>query len=255
MDRKALKRKFTIERAPEWNCPKCEKGILKLKKETFAQEEPNHSRNHQHDAWEPEWIEYVYSCLFYCSNTSCREVVASTGTGGVDWDVDYDEHGNQEQVWSDYFRPKFFEPPLKIITIPTDCPESVKTPLIESFRLLFSSPSASANNIRIALEHLLNELKITRYKLVAGKRRIVSLHERISKIPAKYDELKDLMLAVKWLGNAGSHDNDSMTLDDVFDAYEMTEHVLHEIYETKKKKLKALAKMVNKKKGPTKSVV
>ena len=41
-------------------------------------------------------------------------------------------------------------------------------------------------------------------------------------------------------------------MDDVMDAYELTEHILEEIYETKSKKLKAIAKKVNKKKGPSK---
>jgi Domain of unknown function (DUF4145) len=250
VDRKALKRAFTIDRTPEWICPTCRRGILTIKKESFFKDELSHSRDHSHDAWEAGWIEYVFSCLLHCSSASCGEVVACTGTGSVDWDVGYDHEGQQEQVWSDYFRPKFFEPPLKIISIPESCPETVKSPLMESFRQLFSSPSASANGVRIALEHLLTDLKISRSKLANGKRRIVSLHERISNIPTKYDELKDLMLAVKWLGNAGSHDNDAITIDDVFDAYEMTEHVLHEIFEPKTQRLKAIAKKVNKRKGP-----
>ena len=250
MDRKILKRAFTLERAPEWICPTCGKSVLKIKKDSFFKDELAHCRHRSHEAWEPEWITYVYSCLLYCSNNSCNEVVASTGTGNVDWDVGYDDDGHEEQVWSDYFLPKFFEPPLKIISIPDECPASVKSPLIESFRQVFSSPSASANSVRIALEHLLTELKISRYKLAGGKRRIVSLHERISKIPTKYDDLKDLMLAVKWLGNAGSHDNETVSVDDVLDAYEMTEHVLSEIYAPKKQRLKEIAKKVNKKKGP-----
>ena len=36
------------------------------------------------------------------------------------------------------------------------------------------------------------------------------------------------------------------------DAYELTEHILQEIYEPKLKKLKDIAKKVNKKKGPAK---
>ena len=36
------------------------------------------------------------------------------------------------------------------------------------------------------------------------------------------------------------------------DAYQFAEHILHEIYDPKSKKLTALAKQVNKKKGPVK---
>jgi hypothetical protein len=71
-------------------------------------------------------------------------------------------------------------------------------------------------------------------------------------LPAKYAQFKDMILAIKWLGNAGSHGHSEVTIDDAIDAYELTEHILKEIYEPKAKKLKALAKKVNKKKGPSK---
>ena len=252
MDRVNVKKSFTLERTPEWGCPVCGKGLLSLKKESFSKDERAHSRDHSDDAWEPDWVEYVFSCLFYCSNSKCREVIGCVGVGFVDWDVEYDEEGMQEQVWYDAFRPKYFEPPLNIISIPDKCPESVRNPLIESFRHFFSSPSLSANSVRVALECLLDELKVVRFKLVGNKRRVISLHERISKIPAKHQDLKDLILAVKWLGNAGSHASGGVTVDDVLDAYEMTEHVLSEIYVSPRKRLNALAKRVNMKKGPAK---
>jgi hypothetical protein len=251
MDRKLFKRPFTKEWQPEWICPSCDKGVLTIKKDTLHVEELSHSRDHSHEAWDPDWVEYVYSCLLYCSNPSCKEVVASSGTGKVDFDVGYDEEGYQTQIWSDYFRPKFFQPPLHAISIPDSCPEQIKSALTDSFSLLFSSPSSAANCIRVSIELLLNDLKVKRYNLVKNKRRIISLHERISNIPPKHSDLKELILAVKWLGNAGSHDNEEVKIDDVLDAYEMTEHVLEEIYAPKRKKLTAIAKLVNKKKGPS----
>jgi len=58
-----------------------------------------------------------------------------------------------------------------------------------------------------------------------------------------------MLIAIKWLENAGIHGHGEVTMDDVMDAYELTEHILEEIYEPKIKKLKAIAKKVNKKKG------
>jgi len=58
------------------------------------------------------------------------------------------------------------------------------------------------------------------------------------------------MLAIKWLGNAGSHAEGAVTLDDVMDAYDLIDHVLQELYTQKARKAKALAKLINKKKGP-----
>ena len=251
MDRKSLKRQFTLEWAPAWVCPTCEKGTLILQKDSMQKGEAFRSRDHYADGWDPEYIEYVYSCLFVCSNLNCQEVVASTGKGGVDWVVEYNEDGQPEGSTSNFFIPRFFEPPLRIIPIPKKCPDSVRMPLIESFTLLFSSPSSSANSVRIALENLLTELKIRRYKIVKSKRRIITLHERIEKIPEKYSDVKDLIYAVKWIGNAGSHDSSVITLDDVFDSYEMIADILKEIYEPKRRAtLKAMAKKINKKRGP-----
>jgi Domain of unknown function (DUF4145) len=252
MDRKALKIPFTKGRAPDWMCPTCGKGVLRIKDESFHMDERAESRDHSHDAWEPEWITYVYSCLLYCTNDKCKEVIASSGSGSVDWSVSEDEHGEPEQICEDHFWPKYFDPPLRLIVIPPACPESVSGPVEESFRLFFASPSAAANSIRVSIEQLLTELKIRRFNRVKGKLRFVSLHQRIALLPTQYSEIKDLILAIKWLGNSGSHSRDSVKLDDVMDAYEFLEHILEEIFGKKAKKLKALAKKVNTRKGPVK---
>jgi Domain of unknown function (DUF4145) len=253
MDRKTLKLPFTVNSAPDWTCPTCQIAPLRIRKGSFIKDERWHSRDHSHDAWEPEWIEYVYTCMLQCSNDKCKEVVSSCGTGSLDWSVGENEEGEPEQVYEDYFRPKYFEPHLKLMKFPKDCPESVTKPLEDSFGLFFVSPPAASNNVRMAMEALLTELKIRRFNLVNGKRRFISLHQRIALLPPKYSHLKDLILAIKWLGNAGSHDGAAeVSLDDVMDSYELTEHILQEIYASKASKLKAMATRVNKKKGPVK---
>lgn len=252
MDRQLLKFPFKSDRTPDWMCPTCKKSPLRIKKGTFVKEERRDSREHSYDGWEPESIEYVYSCFLVCSNDQCGEVVASGGTGSVDWEVGEDEHGEQVQVYNDYFRPRYFHPPLSIFPIPAECPESVSEPLQESFALFFVAPNAASNNVRIALEALLTELKVPRYKLASGKRRFITLHQRISQLPISFQHLRDLILAIKWLGNAGSHDGAEITLDDVMDSYKLMEHILSDVYENKLKELHRLAKKVNKKKGPAK---
>jgi hypothetical protein len=250
MDRRLYKLPFSKEKPSDWICPSCRKGVLRIVQNSFHQSELRRSRElHGHDAWEPEWVEYIYSCVLECSNDQCKEHVASSGIGNLDVDVIYDR-GEPEQVWSDFFKPKFFEPPLAIIDIPDECPGSVAEPLQESFRLFFCSPPAASNNIRIALESLLTEIGVKRYVVKQSKRRYLSLHTRIGLLPAKYVGLRDLLFAIKWLGNAGSHAESAVTMDDVMDAYELIDHVLQELYAQKAKKAKALAKLVNKKRGP-----
>jgi Domain of unknown function (DUF4145) len=256
LDRKILKLPFTENRTPDWVCPTCEKGVLRIKKGTFFKEEGCESRDHSEEAWEPEWIRYVYSCLLVCTNDQCAEVVSSSGVGSVQGGMYFDEHGDPQEDYQDIFRPKFFEPHLKLIDIPGKCPKSVSRPLHQSCRLFFVSPSAASNSVRVAIEELLTDMKVKRYDVQGGKRRFISLHQRIGMMPAKYKEIKDIILAIKWLGNAGSHGDNSaaaVSMDDVLDSYEFTEHILQEIYTSKSKKLAALAKKVNKKKGPVKA--
>jgi hypothetical protein len=251
VDRRTLKIPFTRDNTPDWLCPRCKKGLLRFVEGQFHAEERKDSKDaHSHEAWDPDWIRYVYSGLLRCGNDNCGELVTNAGTGGVDIDVVIGDDGEPEQAWADFFQPKYFEPPLQLIDLPEDCPASISKPLQESFRLFFSSPPAASNNVRIALEALLTELGVKRFNTKNNKRIFLSLHSRISLLPAKYSGLGELLLAIKWLGNAGSHAYSAVTIDDVMDAYELMDHVLQELYTQKTKKAKALAKLINKKKGP-----
>jgi hypothetical protein len=262
MDRKNLTRPFSIENVPDWTCPTCGNGSLLVLKDSFHKDERLHSRDHSDDAFDPDWIEYVYSCLLRCSNETCREVVSNSGTGSVDT-KNYRNHlGDWDAEYVDLFQPKFFEPHLILMDIPTKCSTSVVNALNESFKLFFVAPSAAANSVRIAIEELLTELKVKRFKLtkpknksssplMEKKRQIINLHDRIELIPAKHTELKEMLKAIKWIGNAGSHTADVITHDHVLDAYEFMEHVLAQIYSSKSK-LTSLAKKINKNKGPLK---
>ena len=51
--------------------------------------------------------------------------------------------------------------------------------------------------------------------------------------------------------NEGSHSSAEITLDDVFDAYELMQHILIELYQPKNE-LGKLAKAIRKRKGPIK---
>ncbi len=226
--------------------------MLRLQKNTFQKQEIRRSREaRSYDEWEPEWIEYIYNCLLLCSNEECKENVLSCGTGFVDWNFFEDDYGDSNYTYTDLFPPKYFEPHLKFINIPSNCPSKVSLFLFDSFKVFFLNPEASANSVRSAIEELLSELNIKRFsKNKNGKLRSLSLHDRIGLIPAKYEAVKDMIFAIKWLGNAGSHGHIEVSLDDVMDAYELTEHILEFIFVQKVQNLEAIAKKVNKKKGP-----
>lgn len=234
----------------QWQCPTCNKGILKGKEGSFLYTESKSSLDaHKHDDWEPEWIEYTYSCQFICTNPACEDTVVNLGTGSVDYDPTYDSHGVPEGIqYFAYFQPKYFQPHLNIFKIAKNTPDDIKESINESFKLFFASPPSSANHLRIALEKLLDFLKVKRFETKKGKRLLINLHRRIDLLPAKYSNFKDLFFAIKWLGNTGSHSN-KINIDDVMDAYDIFENILDELFDNRTEKTKRIAKQINKSKG------
>lgn len=171
MDRKLYKLPFRKDHFLGFKCPTCGKGNLGIKKDTFNSVETSGSRQaHGHQDWDPQWIEYAYSCLLVCSNDSCKEIVANSGEGSVDIDIDYDENGQPEQIWTDFFRPKYFHPHLKLFRIPKGTPDNVTEEINQSFDLFFCNPPSSSNHIRIALENLLTFMKVKRHETKNGNK-------------------------------------------------------------------------------------
>lgn len=146
------------DRVPFWPCPTCGKGHLQLLPKSLVAEETADSGDHSHEAWEPDWIRYVYSCVFVCSNNACRDRVASCGTGRVDANEYEDPEHGWAQTIEDLFSPSFFHPPLRLLDTPADCPLDAAKHLGESFALFFADPGASLNCARTAIESVLTDL-------------------------------------------------------------------------------------------------
>lgn len=203
-----------------------------------------------HEDWfdVPNMIVYTFTALLSCTNPSCKEVVSCSGTGSVETEYVYTNNGH-DRNYVEYFKPFFFYPSLNFFHIPDKTPEDVKSSIIASFSLVYNNKSAAANQVRIALECLLTHLKIKQYAISGGRRKKLTLHSRIVLLTVKHQKIKDICLAIKWLGNAGSHCNDEISFDDVFDGYDMLSFVLEELYDNKHTHVKRLAKKINAKKG------
>ena len=243
IDRKLYQRIFTQNNIPSWHCPTCNSGILSVDEKHFISEHTASTTAIMKEDWfDPaDMAGLTYTALLRCTNPKCLEAVTSSGSGFVEQEYD-------EKDWSyvTYFKPKFFYPPLQIFKIPDEIKEAIQT----SFSLIFNNKSASANQIRIALECLLTNLKVKRFNTRTGHRRTrLNLHQRIGLLPAKYQEVKDVCFAIKWLGNSGSHCDEDMKFDDVFNGYDMLSFLLDEIYNNRHHHVKKLAKTINAKKG------
>ncbi len=248
INRELYKGYFTQEDMSKWHCPTCNSGSLQVIEDKFIQQHNSETEINYHEDWfqAPEMIIYTFTSLLSCTNPTCKEVVTCSGTGCVE----REQYSFEESRYVEYFKPIFFYPSLNIFKIPEKTPENVAKSIVNSFTIVFTNQLAAANQIRIALECLLTHLKVNRYRITRGrKQQRLVLHERIGLLQPKYQKIKDICLAIKWLGNAGSHCDDEMTFDDVFDGYDMLSFVLEELYDNKHEHVKKLAKKINDKKG------
>ncbi len=91
--------------------------------------------------------------------------------------------------------------------------------------------------------------KIKKVVTNSGKQTKLTLHARIEASQKIDKENGDILLAIKWLGNSGSHPG-AITRGDVLDAFDMLELVLDNLYGTTKATIMKKVRAVNKKKGP-----
>ena len=251
MNRDLYKRSFILQDPPIYSCPQCSIGILRLNEDSFKKYTTfDLDEMLKHPDFEPDWIDYIFNCVFECNNHKCDGKVVCTGRGNVDFDIDIDNDGQEYQEWNDCYRPLFFHPNLKLINIPENTPDNIKKILNKSFELFFTSPSAAANLVRISIEEILTDQDVNLYSKKDSSKKM-SLHSRIEEhLPDKYQTIKDHLEAVKWLGNAGSHSGEELSLDDTMDAYELVEYVLSEIYRSTSYNLDRLTQEINTFKGP-----
>lgn len=92
--------------------------------------------------------------------------------------------------------------------------------------------------------------KISKTHIKKHKRLRYSLHDRIELFEKKkINEAKSLM-AIKWIGNSGSHTGDTLTKDGLLDGFDILEDVILKIYDTDSTRIKKLTSAINKRKKP-----
>ena len=219
-------------------CPACREGQLIAEPESFFEIEPAHSKlAHGHEAWDPDWIERRFSYRCVCNNEACSEVAFVSGRGGVD--QAYDFEGGAE--YYDFYSIQSFFPAPEIIQIPDAAPREVAEQLKRSFSLYWADVSAAANAMRSSLEALLDELKIpSTLKKDNGKIVPINLHRRIELWAETHEEYAELCIALKEVGNFGSH-GEKVREKHYFGALEIYSHVLTQMFENDAASMKELA--------------
>lgn len=227
--------KVRYRQLPPWECPTCGKGHLVPIKEKEATEETGPSkRAHAHEEWDPEWIEERFIRLLKCNFANCGEVVSASGNATVEEDHFQNEEGEWQQEYVENYEVLSLLPaPLPIRPI-ADSPETVKKSLRMAGQLIWQCPEAAANQIRQAVEHLMDQQKVKKLASVGGKK--LSLHGRLLEFE-KTDGLNGKILrAIKWIGNDGSHPA-GVSREEVLVAFDMMELALTNLFDHSAKEI------------------
>ena len=259
-DLRALAEAFPQSKWPFIPCPACKRGgASPLDPGSIRIQESQESLAYQnHPDWEPYFINGHFSGLLTCERSACREFVHVIGEFKLEDRIHEpgEPYGPGQWNASDFensLKIKFFEPALLLIDPDCKAPSQVVNLVNSGSVLLWSDPASAANRVRSAVEELLNRQGIRKtYKDKKGKTQRNTAHKRIEllggKGQSKYRNAADLLMAVKWIGNDGSH-GDALTVPDVLDGVELMSEALDLIYETRALDLQRKAALINKAKG------
>jgi hypothetical protein len=252
INRLLFKSPFTLNNVPSWICPTCKTGILKGDKKSIKAYESIESKSvHSHEAWEPDWINGAFVGILNCSNSDCGEAVSILGKMNYVEGQEYDyELDRLDFHYQEELTPLQLYPTISIFQIQEEVPDKIKNIIMNSFSLYWLDLSSCANKIRTAAEYIMDDRKVPKTFLSKGKRKGHSLHKRIELFSKTNQEVAELLMAIKWIGNTGSHQFDNLTKDDILDSFEILEQVTFRLYDTSSNRIKKMSKIINKKRRP-----
>ncbi|KUL73965.1 MULTISPECIES: DUF4145 domain-containing protein [unclassified Streptomyces] len=248
-DLRAISKGLSGDHLEDWPaipCPTCTRGVLLPDPDSFVSEESATSRALvNHEAWEPEWIQGGFHGVLTCRKETCDRVRV-IGEMSVDYSS---RHGEQYEI---YWTPTLFLPALPLLENRELCPPEVGVRVDAAAKILWLDPSAAANRIRAAVEALMDDRGVIRRQLNSkGKVVRLDLDRRIAifkKALSQHADAADLLLAVKWIGNVGSHE-DVLRVPDVLEGVEFLDRALSEIYGTSPDDVKKRAAEVTARRG------
>lgn len=243
----ALRRLISRVQSGQWPllpCPNCT-GSLAL---TQVQEiESRDSRvNRDHEGWEPEWIRGRFVAVPECQG--CGEAVVVTGRYRVDMALTSD--GRWYGDYDTFYEVEATSPGLRMVDVPERAPEIIRVLAQEAAAVLWTSPPASASALRRAVEAMLDDLRVNKTGLTKqNKRERLKTHRRIELLSQSRPEVADGLMAVKWVGNEGSHEAKALRVEQVLDIADVFAYALRLVYDNRDQEIKRRIAKINRKRG------
>jgi hypothetical protein len=135
-----------------------------------------------------------------------------------------------------------------LLNPPDKTPETVRRAVEAASTLLWTDPGAAGNRLRFAIEELLTAHRVRRYSVKNGRQNRLNTHSRIELLQQRKEAAGDALMAVKWIGNEGSH-ADALTATDVIDGAELLGHALRLLYDDSAKQMERRIRKINKARG------
>lgn len=235
---------------PRPTCPTCQTGYV-----AFAS--PTEHEGHasialrDHPAFDPEWVAGTFVVRGQCENPECQQAVHGTG----DFSVGYSQESNMDDPeyygpsYSKYYTITHLHPPMLLMPIPQSAPGQVREAVLRASRVLFADAGLAATALRTAVERFLTSENIPADR-TTGKFR--NVHERIKEwrdADPKRPPVADLLFAVKWLGNAGTHEDSDLTTNEVLDGARVLDEAFHRLFTGPD--IDAHARTINTARGPS----
>lgn len=237
-----------IEGGSKWPrplCPTCQEGYIRFA-EPEEVESPLSVEAREHEAWEPEWIFGTFAAAAECENGECRQKVH--GVGNFTINTASNVGGYDDLQYSVYFKVAYLSPPLVLMRLPESSPVEVRLGVDRASALLFADPGLAATALRAAVERFLTTEGIPAER---PSGRFKTLDDRIREWKdgdSSRSGVADLLLAVKWIGNAGTHEVADLSVKDVLDGLAILDEAFHRLFVGPD--IDARAQAINADKGP-----
>ncbi|WP_225525095.1 DUF4145 domain-containing protein [Rhizobium leguminosarum] len=224
-------------------CPRCGKGTLTTKKDSFVHHEPTHaSRELEEDDLVGEMSWGRFSGYLTCNVMLCGELVVVAGDYREYYHVHIDNETGDPVDYSDMnYTPLVMYPAPPMIELPKALQKEARAQMTKAFELFWSDGAACANRLRIVVELLLDQLGIPR-KGAKGKAKNarLNLSDRIDLLKIARPGHEKALTALREVGNTGSHEGE-VELEELLDCFELLEDAMIELLEQRRAKLDAKA--------------
>lgn len=160
----------------------------------------------------PDELTGTFTGTLRCDSASCVEKYVIAGDWVYTWG--FGEVRQRDRL-VDRFALRYVSPTLPLLMVPARTPVSVATATATASAALWISHDLAATQLRLAVEEFLTSRKVRRSEKTAkNKRRRLSMQERLCLFDATHIDVVHALEAVKWIGNAGTHES-GLTVADV----------------------------------------